>query len=132
MSIKTKSDIPFLKFLAFSQDVKENANEDFVADKIIETFYKGNYKNKDKKVMDFLTAMQTSGKLKMRYRIDLKVLEKAGNFIDAEVFTTDEDFEALFKILLKKRYFWQKLDVHKISMTEGEAILANFRRGLLK
>ena len=79
--------------------------------------------------MNFLQALQTDGKLRMRYKLDLSVLNTAGNFIDSENYAKDEDVKSLLELILKPKYFWQKVDVNKISITEGEHILANFLKG---
>ena len=129
MSIKTKSDIPFLKFLEFSEAIQGVENEDFVKQKVIDFFFKGQKKKNEYKVLNFLQALQTEGKLRMRYKLDLSVLNTAGNFIDSENHAKDEDVKSLLELILKPKYFWQKVDVNKISITEGEHILANFLKG---
>ena len=129
MSIKTKSDIPFLKFLEFSEAIQGVENEDFVKQKVIEFFFKGQKKKNEYKVLNFFQALQTDGKLRMRYKLDLSVLNTAGNFIDSENYAKDEDVKSLLELILKPKYFWQKVDVNKISITEGEHILANFLKG---
>jgi hypothetical protein len=129
MSIKTKSDIPFLKFLEFSEAIQGVENEDFVKQKVIDFFFKGQKKKNEYKVLNFFQALQTDGKLKMRYKLDLSVLNTAGNFIDSENYAKDEDVKSLLELILKPKYFWQKVDVNKISITEGEYILANFLKG---
>jgi hypothetical protein len=129
MSIKTKSDIPFLKFLEFSEAIQGVENEDFVKQKVIDFFFKGQKKKNEYKILNFLQALQTDGKLRMRYKLDLSVLNTAGNFIDSENYAKDEDVKSLLELILKPKYFWQKVDVNKISITEGEHILANFLKG---
>jgi hypothetical protein len=129
MSIKTKSDIPFLKFLEFSEAIQGVENEDFVKQKVIDFFFKGQKKKNEYKILNFLQALQTEGKLRMRYKLDLSVLNTAGNFIDSENYAKDEDVKSLLELILKPKYFWQKVDVNKISITEGEHILANFLKG---
>lgn len=133
MSIRSKSDISFLRFLEFSEDLKEmKDNPQFIEDKVIMLFYGGNYRNKEKKVANFLSALQKPGKLKMKYKLNLSVIDKANNFIDSENFASDKDFDSLLRLLVKKRYFWQKVDVNKISITEGEYILSVFLNGQTK
>lgn len=133
MNFKTKSDISFIKFLAFSEETEGMKEDvDFVSDKIIDVFYNGHYKNKEKKVNQFLKAIQTPGKLKMRYKLNLEVLNNTGKFIDSQVFSSDKDFDSLLFLLLKKKYFWQQLKIDKISITEGEFILNSFLKGQRK
>lgn len=129
MKYKTKNDIPFVKFLNFSKETENEKDEVVIAQKIIDMFFGGNAKNLEIKIASFLKALQTNGKLKMRYKLNLSVLDNAGSFIDSETFRSDQDFDNLLYLLLKPKYFWQKVDVNKISVTEGEFILANFLKG---
>lgn len=133
MSFRSKSDIPFLKFLEFSEELEANKDDEaYISDRIIELFYNGKSRNKGMKVFNFLQAIQTEGKLKMRYKLNLKIIDNAGKFIDSENFGRDEDLKSLLELLVKKRYLWQKVDVNKISLAEGEYILSAFLKGQAK
>ena len=132
MSFKTKSDIPFLRFLEFSEIVENETDNTFIANKILEMFYNKPKFFKAKKITNFLKAIETNGKLKMRYKINPEALGLTDTFIDFENLSSDNDFEGLLKLLVKPKYFWQKVDVNKISITEGEFILGFFLKSAKK
>lgn len=133
MKYKTKSDIPFLKFLSFSEGIEElKEDAEGLSNFIIEIFYNGNFKNKERKVVEFLKAIETNGRLKMRYKLNLELIDNASHFIDSENFQRDNEFKSLLELLVKPKYFFQRVDVNKISITEGEHILTAFLSGQVK
>jgi len=117
---KTKNDIPYLALVNFSEDIKGNETDlELVTAKVKEYF-------KTTDLNAFNKAMQTEPKkVKFRYKYDgdLSVIDR---FIDVDTFQRENDFEALLQILLKPRYKFVPVDVHKVSLAEVEEITKSF------
>lgn len=123
----TQHDIPYLKFLDFSEQIAEHSEDPiFIADKVMELFYIGVTDNEALYVEEFSLALKKNPKRLIKYRIDLKQLEKADNFIDADTFKHEKDFERLLKMIVKSYIPFKKVDVNKISLADGQRIMSFF------
>lgn len=122
-------DIPYLKFHAFSLEIKDHAADHiFIADKVIEHFYPGVTDNEALYVEEFSIALNTDSNRFIPYRLSFKQLLKADKFIDADTFKNENDMESLLKMLVKSLVTFRKVDVNNISLSDGNKILLSFRR----
>jgi len=130
---KTQHDIPYLKFLDFSEQIAEHSEDPiFIADKVMELFYPNVTDNEALKVEEFSIALKRNPKRLIKYRIDLKPLEKADNFIDADTFQHEKDFSSLLKMIVKSYVPFRKVDVEKISLADGQRIMGFFLKSSKK
>jgi len=130
---KTQHDIPYLKFLDFSEQIAEHSEDPiFIADKVMELFYPNVTDNEALKVEEFSIALKRNPKRLIKYRIDLKPLEKADNFIDADTFKHEKDFANLLKMIVKSYIPFVSVDVDKISLSDGQRIMGFFLKSLKK
>lgn len=120
-------DIPYLKFLQFSQEIAEHS-EDLVliADKVIEHFYPEVTENEALYVEEFWIALQNNPKRFFPYWFVLGKLNKFDNFIDAENFKDDKDYESLLKLILRPLWWFGKVDVNKVSLSDGQKAMSFF------
>lgn len=126
-------DIPYLKFLQFSEEIKDHAEDFiFIADKVIEYFYPEVIENEALYVEEFNNALQKTPKRFLKYWINLRQLKKADKFIDADTFKHERDFESLLNIIVKPLYWFGKVDVHKISLADGQKIMSFFLQNYQK
>lgn len=117
MRFKTKNDINFLKFY----EVSNNLTEDYSANEILEEAYKA---FKPKNINRFAAALEKEGRLKRKFKLNLKL--KAGEFIDADTYRSTGDLEKMFEVILKpkKRFlFWKYNIKNHLSLREAEFIL---------
>ncbi|MEN2402286.1 hypothetical protein GKZ90_0021030 [Flavobacterium sp. MC2016-06] len=117
---KSKNDIPYLKLLALGQDIKGNETDlQLVAQKVYEYF----------KISDldkFNKALYTQPKkIKFTYKVKID-LSKATDFIDADIFQSTNDIEAVLRLCVKPKNKFQKVDVHKMNYAEVEDIMKSF------
>lgn len=119
MKYKSKNDIPYLKFLELSEAIEgKETDEAFVAYATQKIF------NPDS-LEDFALALQTNEPFKQRFKIEYN-FHKAHEFIDADTYLTDKDYLALLKLLIKPKYFWQRIKWNRISYAEAEFVINLF------
>ena len=120
-------DIPYLLFHEFSKEIKDHATDHvLISDKVIEYFYPEVTDNEVLYVEEFSMALNKDFRKFIPYRIDLKQLNKTSNFIDADTFRNENDIENLFKIIVKSWVPFRKVDVQKISLSDGQKIVKSF------
>jgi hypothetical protein len=126
MSFKSRKDIPYLKFMEFTQAIEDfKDNEKMVRKMIIHFFFNDKKDNEEDKIQEFTSAcIKVSGK-PFSYRMDLRT-DPASRFVDLENYSKDEQLPELLKLLLKPCFFWQKLDVNKVSIEDAELVLKAF------
>ena len=84
------------------------------------------------RVEEFSNALLKVNRSFFPYKIDLKQLDIADNFIDADSFKNDMDFENLLKKIVKPLVPFTKIDVNKISLSDGNNIMQSFLQELPK
>lgn len=130
---KSQGDIPYLKFMQFGLEIKDHeTDEELIAEKVIDYFYKGTNRNHAECLIEFNAAIQKPSRFPSLYRLDLKRLDRTDNFIDSENFRSDNDFESLLKIITRNWYWFGKVNVHKISVAKGNSIMQSFQKELSK
>ena len=133
MKYKSQHDIPYLKFLQFSEEIKNHSEDEiFIADKVMEYFYPNVTDNEALKVEEFSIALNNNPKRFVKYKIDLKQLYKTDNFIDADTFQHEKDFSSLLKMIVKSYVPFRKVDVENISLADGNKIMGFFLKSLKK
>lgn len=133
MKYKSQHDIPYLKFLQFSEEIKDHSEDNiFIADKVMEYFYANENQNEALRVEEFSIALNNNPKRFVKYKIDLKQLSKTDNFIDADTFQHEKDFSSLLKMIVKSYVPFRKVDVEKISLADGNKIMGFFLKSLKK
>ena len=133
MKYKSQHDVPYLKFLQFSEEIKDHSEDEiFIADKVMEYFYANENQNEALRVEEFSVALNNNPKRLVRYKIDLKQLHKTDNFIDADTFQHEKDFSSLLKMIVKSYIPFRKVDVEKISLADGNRIMGFFLKSLKK
>jgi hypothetical protein len=127
MKYKSQNDIPYLKFMKFSEEISENPDDAiFVADKVMEHFYPEVTENEAVCVAEFSIALNTIKKKPLFYLLSLRKLKKADSFIDADTFKNDRDFESVLKMIVRPLWWFGKVDVYKISLQDGNKIMGFF------
>ncbi len=125
MSIRSKNDISYFKFLELSDNIVDDKNDAHVLEEACKIF-------NPKSVNKFAVALNREGKLKRRFVLDLDF--KAGRFIDADTYRMEGDNLNMFKMLLKpkrKRWRpWSRYKVEDISLQEAERILVEWNEFL--
>jgi hypothetical protein len=113
--------------MQFSEEIKDFQDDlIFVADKVIEHFYPEVQDNEALYVEEFSRALNNNPKKLFLYRISLNKLNKAGEFIDADTFAHEKDYESLLKLITKSWVPFKKVDVSKISVADGNIIMSAF------
>lgn len=107
--------ISFLKFQEFSELI-EYKDEYFIQVMTEKTF--------GCDVETFAKELQKDT-FKSRFKFDVS-FTKAGRLIDLETLLIERNFKGFFELVLKKKYFWQKIDVNKLSYQEGTYIIQKF------
>jgi len=122
MRYRTKNDINYFKFLELSKNIIDDSDSRHVLEEAYLIFV-------PKSITAFARALETDGKLKSRFILDID-FEKtggAGRFIDADTFQIDGETLLLFKTLLKpkRRYLFWRYDIEKhLSLREAQSVLA--------
>ena len=123
----TMHDIPYLKFMEFSHEIKDHSDDAiFIADKVIEYFYPEVIENEALYVEEFAMALNKNPKRFVKYLINLRQLNKADNFIDADTFNSEHDYGSLLKLITRPLWWFGKVDVNKISLSDGQNIMQSF------
>lgn len=130
---KTQNDIPYLKFMEYAKVIQNRSTDlEFVAEKVIEFFYPDETEHFALRVEEFSNALTKVNRSFFPYKIDLKQLDIADNFVDADTFANDFDFENLLKKIVKPFIPFTKVDVNKISLSDGNKIMQSFVKELPK
>lgn len=128
MSIKSKNDIPYVKFMEFQEAIKEHANDEwFVALQVMQRFYPKKKTNIAECIYEFEQALLSKEPAKMNFKLDLQ-FTNAGKFIDCETFVQEKDIIEFLKLVIKPKYFWQRINFNKISLADVNAVLALFTK----
>lgn len=114
----------FIEFTKVTEDFKDN--ERLVGKAIINFFYGGNEKDMSKKIDEFSRALMKDSGKPLRYKLHIDVESNAGRFIDLENYSEQDNLEELLKLLLKPKYWFQSVDVHKLSLEEANFVLQSF------
>ena len=129
----SQNDIPYLKFMEYAKVIQDRSTDlEFVAEKVIEFFYPEETEHFALRVEEFSNALLKVNRSFFPYKIDLKQLDIADNFIDADSFKNDMDFENLLKKIVKPLVPFTKIDVNKISLSDGNNIMQSFLQELPK
>lgn len=121
------NDIPYLKFMEFSQVIAEKPKDaEFILEKTIEYFYPEVKDNFDLYMQEFANALNTEKPKYIPYFVRLSKLNKAGGFIDSVTYADNKLYTELFQSILKPIYWFGKVDVNKISLYEGTRIMQSF------
>lgn len=116
---KHKGDISYQTFKNFSEVIDGDYSDSFIETQTIDYF------NPDS-LANFAMALQTNPKvIKMPYKLDLEFKE-AGKFIDCDTFLKDEMVIEFLKLVVKPKYFWQKVNFDKISIAQVEYVVSKF------
>lgn len=128
MSIKSKNDIPYLKFMEFQKAIVENPNDEwFVAIQVMQRFYPKKKTNIARYISEFENALLSNEPAKMNFKLDLH-FDNAGKFIDCETFIEEQEVIEFLKLVIKPKYFWQRINYNKISVADVTAVLALFTK----
>lgn len=119
MSIKyrSKNDIPYFKFLEFSTII-ESKSPSFVTSETYRIF-------NPTSIEEFSKALKTSAPCRLGFKLDLN-FKTAGRFIDADTYFLEKEYKDFFKVVLKRRYLFKKVNFDKITLAEAEYILSRF------
>jgi hypothetical protein len=116
---KDKGDISYLTFKNFSEVIELNDADSFVTAQTVEYF------NPDS-VANFALALQTEPKtISIPYKIDFE-FKTAGKFIDCDTFLKDEMIVEFLELVVKRKYFWQKVKLEKLSIAQVYYIVGLF------
>jgi hypothetical protein len=118
INYKSKNDIPYFKFLEFS-NIIESRSPSFVASETVRIF-------NPKTLTDFSVALTVNKPMRPKYKINLD-FKSAGRFIDADTFFLDQDYKAFFNCVLSSNYFFKKVKFDKITLAEAEYYISSFR-----
>ena len=119
MKYSSKNDINYAKFIEFTEAIEgKETNEPFIAEQLERIF---NTKDAD----GFLKALESKKVPKINFKIDLD-FKKAFKFIDADTFLNDNEALEFLKIVVKPRYFWQRINVYDLSYAQAEYVINLF------
>jgi len=128
MSIRSKNDIPYVKFKEFTESIAGQEHDEwFVAIETLRVFYPKKKSNYDKWISEFAKSLVSEVPARMNYKLDL-TFKTAGKFIDCENFTKDDEVIEFLKLVLKPKYFWQRINWNKISLADVEYCLTLFQK----
>lgn len=117
---KDKGDISYLTFKHFSEVIEGNDSDSFIERQTMEYF------NPDS-IADFALALQTNPKtISMPYTIDLQ-FKTAGKFIDCDTFLKDEMIIEFLELVVKPKFFWQKVKIESLSIAQVETIISMYQ-----
>jgi len=124
---KSTNDIPYLKFMEFSQEIVEHPKDTaLILEKTMEYFYPDVKDNFDGYLQEFSNALNTEKPKYIPYHIRLSKLNKAGHFIDAVTYADNKMYAELFETILRPWFWFGKVDVNKITLYEGTKIMQSF------
>lgn len=117
INYKSKNDIPYFKFLEFSTII-DSQSQAFVASETYRIFNPISLEN-------FSSALKTEDPFRPRFKLDLD-FKTAGRFIDADTLFLDKEYKEFFKVVLRGRYLFKKVNFEKITLAEAEYIISKF------
>lgn len=120
MRFKTKNDINYFKFVELTERIIDEEDTIHVLEEASVLF-------ETKEVGKFALALTKEGRLKRRFKLNLKL--KAGQYIDADTFFTTGDMLGLFSNILqpKRKWFFWRYDLTKdLSLREAEYVLTQW------
>lgn len=125
MFFRTKNDINFFKFLEFSSRITDDTDAAHTLEELYLVF-------KPKDLNQLAKAIETDGKLKRRFKLDLDFdkVGGAGRFIDADTMYLDRDFKGFFNTILKPKrrlFFWRYKIDKNLSLREAEYVLSEWK-----
>jgi hypothetical protein len=116
---KDKGDISYLKYVEFLEVVDGDYSDSFVSSQIIDYF------NPDS-VPNFVLAVKTEPKtILIPYKLDFE-FKTAGKFIDCDTFLKDEMIIEFLELVVKRKYFWQKVKLESLSIAQVYYIVSLF------
>jgi hypothetical protein len=116
---KDKGDISYLTFKNFSEVIEVNESDSFVTRQTMEYFNPSSLE-------DFALALQTEPKtISMPYKIDLE-FKTAGKFIDCDTYLKDGMIMEYLELVLKPRYFWEKVNFETLSIAQVQYVINKF------
>ncbi len=128
MSIKSRNDIPYLKFVEFQKAIEGKENDEwYVALEVMNRFYPNKQTNIAECLDEFNKALSINSVAKMNFKLDLH-FKKAVEFIDSDTLTQEKEIIAFLKIVIKPKYFWQRINYNKISLADVTAVLMLFTK----
>lgn len=117
INYKNKNDIPYLKFIEFS---------DLVEDQPIEILiHETNRIFNPVSVDNFSKACVAVAPAKINYKLDLS-FKTAGHFVDSDTYYTNKNYREFFKSILKPRFLFKKINFDKITFAEAEYYISKF------
>jgi hypothetical protein len=125
MNYRDKNDINYFKFVELTSRIVDEKDSRHVLEEAYLVF-------KPKRINDFARALETEGKLKRRFVLDLDFdkVGGAGRFIDADTMLGDGDLKGLLNSLLKPKrrwLFWRHKVERDLSLREGTKALEEFK-----
>lgn len=124
--MKSKNDIPFYKYLEYTESIRDNQDDDHVINEMMRIFFP---KRTDIQtcIVEFGNAMNQDKENRLKwYKVDFNFV-KAASFIDADTFFTEGNYFEFLKIVLVHKIPFLKLNYNKISLATADNILALFR-----
>jgi hypothetical protein len=116
---KDKGDISYLTFKNFSEVIEVNDSDSFVSSQTMEYFNPSSLES-------FALALQTEPKsISIPYKVDLD-FKTAGKFIDCDTYLRDGQVLEFLAIVLKPKYFWQKVKIESLSIAQVNYIVGLF------
>lgn len=133
MKYNSTKDIPYLKFMEFSNEISGHSEDHvFIADKVIEHFYPEVTDNHALYVEEFSIALNKQPKGFVPYLVCLGKLKTTEHFIDSVNYSEAKDFSNMFKVILKPWYWFGKVNPEKINLRDGQRIMQSFTTGSMK
>jgi len=125
MKYNSKNDINYAKFIEFTEAIEgQETNEPFISEQLERIF-------NTKDAEGFLKALESKKAPKINFKIDLD-FKKAFKFIDADTFLNDNEALEFLKIVVKPRYFWQRINVYDLSYAQAEYVINLFFSARMK
>ena len=116
---KSKADINYITFKNFSEVIDGDFSDSVIENQTMDYFNPSS-------LAYFALALQTDPKtISMPYKLDFK-FKTAGKFIDCDTFLKDEQVIEFLELVLKPKYFWQKVRISKLSIAQVEYVVSKF------
>ncbi len=111
MRYKNTGDICYRSWSEFAERITDYDPQE-VADETLLTFFPQK-RHSDSLLLQFSNALEKQGRFK--YRLDMS-FKTASKFIDADNYLHESDKLSLAKLLIKKKYFWQRIFYSKAAV----------------
>ena len=128
MSFKSKNDIPYLRFLAFTEEIKGSEDVVLIGNSILKWLYPNDKRSAEVCINELELALLSKMPAKCNFKIDLD-FKKCERFIDASNYLDNGEIIEFLKCILRPKYFWQKIDFENISLADVECVLSFFVSG---